>query len=208
MEIYCKRIGEWNENSYLIVEDENALLIDPGDYFNELDDFFNTYNVSYLAILNTHGHFDHIGAVEEFRVKYKIPFYLHSKDKRIVHQANLFRKLAGLSTVRLTPKIDFFLDSIQEIDLLPSKLKIHYTPGHSEGSVCFEIGNNLLSGDLIFNDSIGRNDLPGGDLKKLKESIKYLVKNFEGFNIYPGHGIPFVLDKEKISTLNSICNEH
>jgi hydroxyacylglutathione hydrolase len=208
VQIIHKTVGAWKENTYLIIKDNQALVIDPGDNFDELDIYFGTYSVKYIAILNTHGHFDHVGAVQEFRLKYNIPFYIHSKDKRLVHQANLFRRITGISGVNLTPTIDFFLDDLSFMQLSNLKIKIHHVPGHSEGSVAFEIENNLILGDLFFNDSIGRNDLPGGNFKKLIESINYILTNFKNYMIYPGHGLPFILDDIKIEKLKNICDEH
>ncbi|MBL0145305.1 MAG: MBL fold metallo-hydrolase [Chitinophagaceae bacterium] len=208
LQIFYICTGAWKENAYIIIKNKESILIDPGDNFSELDTYFKTFNTNYKAIINTHGHFDHVGAVEEFRRKYSIPFYIHSKDKRLVHQANLFRKLTGVSGTNPTPTIDFFLDNLISIELSDTNIKIHHVPGHSEGSVVFEVENNLIIGDLFFNDSIGRNDLPGGNLKKLMESISYVLDNFKNFMIYPGHGTPFLLNEAKIDRLKNICNEY
>lgn len=202
--IKYKTVGPWKENSYCVQYKDQAFLVDPGDEFELLENEFNTKNLKIYGILSTHGHFDHIGAVSEFKNKYELPFYLHSKDKQILRQANLYKKLAGKSGVFETPSVDFFLDDISELKLGEEIVKIHHTPGHTNGSVCFELGNNLLSGDLLFKDAIGRVDLPGGNSVLLAQSIQYVINNFMGYMIFPGHGLPFNLTETEARHLKSL----
>jgi hydroxyacylglutathione hydrolase len=194
-------VGTWNENAYIIEYKGHSILIDPGDNFKKLENFFLQNKTKHIAILNTHGHFDHIGAVQDFKEKYNIPFYIHSKEKRNVYQANLLRKFAGDSQVLKTPGIDIFFDDITSFHLLDKEIKIHHTPGHSAGSVCFEIDNMLISGDIFFKDQIGRTDLPGGNKALLIESVKFILTNFMNYHIYPGHGSPFILDEEVVKRI-------
>ena len=196
--------GKWKENSYLIQYDDEAVLIDPGDEFENLENLFFNEKIKIKAILNTHGHFDHIGAVQELRLKYNLPFYLHSKDKRILNQANLLKKLTGDNEILKIPDIDYYLDSVKSLFILNKEIKIHHTPGHSPGSVCFEIDKALITGDIIFNDSIGRTDLPGGNEINLNETIKFIIVNFKNFIIYPGHGQPFILNEERIRHIKTL----
>jgi glyoxylase-like metal-dependent hydrolase (beta-lactamase superfamily II) len=197
-------VGSWNENAYIIEYKGNSILIDPGDDFQKLENFFLQNKTKHIAILNTHGHFDHIGAVQDFKDKYEIPFYIHSKDKRVVHQANLLRKFAGVKQVLQTPKIDFHLDEITSFYLLDKEIKVHYTPGHSAGSVCFEIDKMLISGDTLFKDSLGRIDLPGGNKMLLNQSVKFILDNFMNYQVYPGHGSPFILDEDAIKRIEKL----
>ena len=194
-------VGKWKENSYIIDYKNEAILIDPGECYEELEKFFFRKDIQFKAILNTHGHFDHVGAVQDFKEKYNIPFYIHSKEKRNVYQANLLRKFAGDSQVLKTPGIDIFFDDITSFHLLDKEIKIHHTPGHSAGSVCFEIDNMLISGDIFFKDQIGRTDLPGGNKALLIESVKFILTNFMNYHIYPGHGSPFILDEEVVKRI-------
>ena len=194
-------VGSWNENTYILEYNGDSIIFDPGDGFKKIDEFFLQYKTKHIAIMNTHGHFDHIGAVQDFKEKYNIPFYIHSKEKRNVYQANLLRKFAGDSQVLKTPGIDIFFDDITSFHLLDKEIKIHHTPGHSAGSVCFEIDNMLISGDIFFKDSIGRTDLPGGNKALLIESVKFILTNFMNYHIYPGHGSPFILDEEVVNRI-------
>ena len=204
VEIKYHTVGKWRENSYLIKVGNDAWLVDPGDEFEKLEAFFKVDDLSLKGIVNTHGHFDHVGAVNQFKEKYLIPFFIHSKDKQILRQANLYKKLAGSTLFFVVPVIDEYVENVKNILVGNKNIKVHYTPGHTNGSVLFEIDKCLITGDLLFNDKIGRVDLPGGNIKLLKESILYVLQNFEGFIIYPGHGEPFLLDKEVISTLKKL----
>jgi len=196
-------VGPWKENSYFISSDLNAWLIDPGQDFEQLKSNFNTDQYKLDGIINTHGHFDHVGAVAEFQNFYDIPFYIHNSDKRLLHQANLFRKLAGDSLITKTPKVDFDLSVITSLKINNHLIRVHFTPGHSSGSVCFELDNMLFSGDLFFPNAIGRTDLPGGNKQQITSSIDYVLANFIGYKIFPGHGEEFILTSEIAAKLKS-----
>jgi len=205
LEVYSCTVGKWKTNSYLIVCDKNLILIDPGDDSDKLEFDFKQLQLdnANIIIFATHGHFDHVGAVDFFKRKYNCKFGIHSKDKRILGQANLFRKITGDVTFQLIPKIDLYLDDIEFHLLCDHKIYVHHIPGHSEGSVAFEIENYLFTGDLILENELGRVDLPGGDKLKLLLSIRYIINNFIGFTIFPGHGRPFELSQEKIDLIKS-----
>lgn len=194
-------VGTWKVNCYLIALGKESWLIDPGDEFERIVSDFNLYNLKIQGIINTHGHFDHVGAIQEIKEKFKIPFFIHSKDERLVNQSNLYRKMAGDSSVTKTPVIDKYLDDIPFLGLAKEKILIHYTPGHTNGGVCFEIGRNLFVGDLFFKKIAGRTDLPGGNKNLLLSSLNYIFNQFVGFRIHPGHGEPFFLDENLIKKL-------
>lgn len=191
MKISHATVGKWKENSYLIENEGLCWLVDPGEDFDTLNSQFN--KSAYQGILLTHGHFDHIGAAKQFQDAYNIPLYIHSKDKRLVSQANLYRKLAGDSSVYQTPRIDFYVDDVKEIPFGGTNISVIHLPGHTDGSVCFIIGNDIISGDLLLSKELGRTDLPGGNKAKLFSSVEFLIDHYEGYNIYPGHGPSFTL---------------
>lgn len=197
-------VGKWKENSYIIEYNGQSILIDPGDNFDELDREFEKNDTQHVAIINTHGHFDHVGAVAAFKEKYGLPFYLHSKDRRILTQANIIRRFADDNGYVKIPTIDHYLDTLPSFDLHDKKIIFHHTPGHSHGSVCMEIDNNLFSGDILFSDCIGRTDLPGGDEELLKKTLKFVIERFKGYSIFPGHSKPFVLDNEVIGSIQKL----
>ncbi len=203
MEVIIKKIaiGKWNVNCYLIANDDEAWLIDPGDDFENIIRSLNLDIFKLKGIIITHGHFDHFGAVADLKRKYQIPLYIHSKDKRLMNQGNLYRKMAGDSTVIATPIIDNYLDEIASLELKDKRIIVHYTPGHTAGSVSLEIDGNLFPGDLIFENDLGRTDLPGGNRELLLSSTNYIFKNFIGLLIHPGHGETFILENSLIQKL-------
>jgi len=194
-------LGEWKVNCYLISLDSECWLIDPGDESERVASNFNLDKFKLIGILNTHGHFDHIGAVADIKERYKIPFLIHSKDERLVNQSNLYRKIAGDSIIKKTPSIDIYLDELVSLELHNKQILVHYTPGHTNGSTCFEIDGNLFTGDLLFENKVGRTDLPGGNKNLLLTSINFVLDKFKGYRIYPGHGKSFILDENLINKL-------
>ena len=199
--IYKVTVGQWFENSYLLYNDHEGWLVDPGDDFEILDNAFCNKNIRLKGIINTHAHFDHLGAVSQFKEKYDLPFFVHSLDKRLVGQANLYRKLANGVGIFSTPHIDGFIDQIPSFKLGMQDISVIHTPGHTNGSVTFVIENNLISGDLIFNDTIGRTDLPGGNLPLLKQTVTKILNDFKGFKVFPGHGKEFFITEEYINRI-------
>lgn len=197
-------VGKWETNAYKLEAGGESIIIDPGDEFEKLEESFRSNHCINKCLLNTHGHFDHVGAVEEYKNRYKIPFYLHGKDRSILRQSNLMRKFAGISGFIKIPMIDHRLEEFELVALGDKQIRVHHTPGHTPGSVTFEIDNMLISGDLFFRDQIGRFDLPGGNGKQLVESVNFILDHYKGFKIYPGHGDPFVLDEEVINEIKRL----
>jgi|TARA_B100000315_G_scaffold155664_1_gene144241 glyoxylase-like metal-dependent hydrolase (beta-lactamase superfamily II) len=191
-EINIKQIpnGKWKENCYIINNNrKDALLIDPGGDEISIIDFIVGNNLNVEAIINTHAHYDHIGAISRLKKKFSIPFFLHSKDEKLLKTANLYVKLFdGDGTIKI-PAVDHYLDKIdiqKYITVFP--IKVLFTPGHTWGSVCILIHDKIFTGDTLFNERIGRVDLPGGDKLALEESLKTLSKLPGNICIYPGHG--------------------
>ena len=190
--------GIWKENCYIISKDnDETLIIDPGNDKNILSKYIDDNSLNVIAILNTHAHYDHIGAVKYLKEKYKIPFFLHSFDKKILSTANLYIKIFESTNFIEIPSVDYFYDykEIKEI-INEFKIEIVYTPGHTQGSVCLLIEDCLFTGDTLFNGKIGRTDLPGGNEKSLKESLKKISKMPPNLNIYPGHGSESTIEYE------------
>ena len=193
--------GKWKENCYVISNPtKEALLIDPGNDKNIIEDYIIIKKLRVCAILNTHAHMDHIGAIEYFQNKYKVPFFIHSDDEKLLKSANLYVKIFDGSGSIKIPQIDFYFDKINLIELITNfNVKIIHTPGHTLGSVCILIDDNLFTGDTLFINEIGRTDLPGGNKKKLDNSLKLLAKMPKNIKIYPGHGTMSSLEKILIS---------
>ncbi len=191
--------GEIQENCYIVIEEntKKAFMVDPGDEGNKIADVVDSLGVELEFILLTHGHFDHVGAVEYIADKYKIPFYINEIDEKWSEKVpSLFGKLR---------KADGYLKDGDTIAFGDKSIKIISTPGHTEGGLCFLIDDVLLTGDTLFRASVGRTDFPGGNSKKIIDSIKNRLLGLgDDISVYPGHGpsSTIAFEKERNPYLN------
>ncbi len=190
--------GKWSENCYIVSNRHNqAIIIDPGGNFNLMCDYLKENNLSLSAIINTHGHFDHVVSVADLVKKHQCPFYLHSNDERLLKSANLYMTLfEGEEKIRI-PLVDFHLDNITLPLIIDDfEIQVLFSPGHTEGSVCFLIESALFTGDTLLKNTIGRIDLPGANKEKLSKSLQMLSKLNGSLDVYPGHGEQTTLERE------------
>ena len=191
--------GEIQENCYIVIEEntKKAFMVDPGDEGKKIADVVDSLGVELEFILLTHGHFDHVGAVEYIADKYKIPFYINEIDEKWSEKVpSLFGKLR---------KADGYLKDGDTIAFGDKSIKIISTPGHTEGGLCFLIDDVLLTGDTLFRASVGRTDFPGGNSKKIIDSIKNRLLGLgDDISVYPGHGpsSTIAFEKERNPYLN------
>lgn len=187
--------GKWKQNCYLIYNNNNnALIIDPGSDPGGIKELITEYNLKPLAILNTHAHYDHIGAVSALIELYGIPFYLNENDQKLLKQANLYRILFESNDVIKVPTFDQNLTQ-KTISSLTSDFNVQtiLTPGHTQGSVCLKINDYLFTGDTLMQGGVGRTDLPGGDKNQIYISVELLRSLSLDTVAFPGHGHPFLL---------------
>ncbi|HBG81663.1 TPA: hydrolase [candidate division CPR2 bacterium] len=183
MQIKTLKVGPLRTNCYLLIKENAALIIDPGD---EAERIIATLNgVFPKAILLTHGHFDHIGALQDLKAKLKVPIYLQNEALDEYRVAKEHGEVLGIS-IPEPPKPDYDLTDTVKIDGFSGK--VIKTPGHTKGSVCFLFGDNLFSGDTLFKGTCGRTDLPFSDHREMIISLKSLLKLLPQTVIYPGHG--------------------
>jgi len=186
-------LGSYQENAYLIIDEETreAIIIDPGDEGKSIIASIEGLNVKLQYILLTHGHVDHVGAVDALREAYHVPAYISEVDMKYIER----RKMAFGPMKRA----DFFLKEGDSLLLGKRKIGIYETPGHSKGSLSYLIDGVLYAGDVLFQGSIGRFDLPGGNFEELISSIKdKLMKLPESTRVMPGHGPETTLSHEKM----------
>lgn len=189
--------GRWAENCYIISAENKALIIDPGGNLDTMHAYFKANKLSLSAIINTHAHFDHVASVADMTKIYQCPFYLHSKDERLLKSANLYMNLFEGEAKIGIPVVDFYLDKIDNPLFIDGfEIKVLFTPGHTEGSVCFLIEDHLFTGDTLFKNTIGRIDLPGANKEKLKQSLLMLSRLNGDIILYPGHGEETTLGRE------------
>lgn len=186
----------FQENSYLITNDKNQCwIVDPGMYDNSETIQFNQYLAAHglqpVSIINTHSHLDHIFGVQALKDRYKIPFGIHEKDLPVLKGAPTSAMIFGFGDFMTAPEQDFFINEKEPLKLGDDTLEVRFTPGHSPGSVVFYYpeGKWLIGGDVLFNGSIGRTDLPGGNFDTLINSIRTQVFTLpEDTVVHSGHG--------------------
>ena len=141
-----------------------------------------------VAIINTHAHLDHIGAVSQLKQIYDIPFYLHEDEALILDTYKDTCDFFGVEQ-REKPEVDIWLKDDREILINNFKINLFHTPGHTPGGICIKVDNHLFVGDTIFHGSVGRTDLPGGSWEKLESSLINLVKSMDpDIILHSGHG--------------------
>ena len=194
-------LGPIQTNCYIIHYNEGGcLVIDPGEEGNRIIAEIEKMKRKPLAILLTHAHFDHIGAVDQVRNHFSIPVYVHKKEKDWLGNPDLngSSKYPGLPLVQ-NGSADKFLSEGQ-LTIGPFDFEVRHTPGHSPGSVSFIFKDAQVAivGDTLFRQSIGRTDLPGGNTNTLLNSIhNKLLSLDDEFIVYPGHGPSTTPGEEK-----------
>ena len=172
----------WNKNT------REALVVDPAALPDRIISAMESRDVKPVAILLTHGHFDHIGAVDALREKYRIPVLLLDKEQEIME--NQDKNLSSVFGRGFSTKADHFLHDGDVVSYAGVEIKVLHTPGHTIGGACYYIPEEqvLFSGDTLFLCSVGRTDFPTGSHKELMESIKGKLLVLPGDTIVcPGH---------------------
>jgi hydroxyacylglutathione hydrolase len=193
------------KNGYVIgCEDtRQGVLIDPGDEVEQLLEAVRLHQLDVRYILLTHAHLDHITGVARAKKAWNVPVGLHRADnflyEAVVQQGLMF----GLA-VEAQPPVDFFYEGEGPLQFGNYRVRIRHTPGHCPGGVCLaveKIGEDtrtLFVGDTLFEGSIGRTDLPGGDMPTLLRAIKDVLFSYpDDTVVYSGHGNPTTVGREK-----------
>ena len=204
--VYQHTYGPFAENTYVIADDDsNAVIIDPGMYHPEENvqffEFINSHQLKPCRLLLTHAHLDHVFGVNWVNKTYGLTPEIHNDDQIVYESAEVVAKQYGLNMNQLVPS-NISLVHNEVFKFGGSEFRIIHTPGHSHGSVCFRNDNEgyIISGDVLFQGSIGRTDLPGGDYNVLMRSIIEHIINLAGDTIiYSGHGPVTTVGQEKVS---------
>ncbi|MBX7153191.1 MBL fold metallo-hydrolase [bacterium] len=202
-------VGPFQENCYIFGDTatKTGAIIDPGDEADWIIETAQQTGLQFKFILNTHAHIDHIGAVQAVKDALKIPFYLHKSELPVLQHAPQSAAMFGIR-LNAVPEVDVFYDTNLPITLGQLSVNLFFTPGHSPGSVSLYLPSEkiVFGGDVLFNGSIGRTDLPGGNFDTLIHSIKtHLFTLPDDVIVYPGHGPETTIGYEK--KYNPFCGD-
>lgn len=205
VKVHSFQFNPFQENTFVVYDQEKScVIIDPGCYERHEEEvlfgFIEENKLKPIALLNTHAHIDHILGNAAVKSKYDIPFYLHKEDLTTLHSVESYAHVYGFEKYIPSPYPDDYLIDNSELVFGAMKFKIYHTPGHAPGHVVFFNQENkfVINGDVLFNGSFGRIDLPGGDLETLKKSIFEVMFNLpDDTVVHCGHGPETTIGKEK-----------
>ena len=192
--IECITAGPVQTNTYLLSSGGESIIIDPGTDMEDLLQKLNIGDSKVVAIIATHGHFDHIMDGQELKMKLGSPFIIGSGEDDIldwsyrISERYLPRKLTRIS-------VDRYLDDGDTVEFGMHKLNVMKMPGHTAGSLILVIGNTMFTGDTLFRENIGRTDF-GGSMEWMRQSLLRLMKLGSDYRVLPGHGEETTLSHE------------
>jgi glyoxylase-like metal-dependent hydrolase (beta-lactamase superfamily II) len=199
-EIHTLVLGQLQTNCYIIQEGSEAIIVDAADEADRIIRFLKSIKARPIIILTTHAHFDHVLGVEELKHKTGIRFLIHHDDLPILEsmQERVLTFMGQRSPP--PPKPDGFMKEGDVFKVGNETLSVLNTPGHSPGSISLKGKGYVMTGDALFNQSIGRTDTPGGNLRLLVDSIKTkLFSLSDDTVVYPGHGAETTIGDEKLA---------
>jgi len=200
----------FQENTYVLFdESKEAVIIDPGCYEadekKELTDFIRSKDLTVTVLLNTHCHIDHVLGNAFVKETYKIKLHLHRKDEPVLKAVAAYAPNYGFQQYH-EAHVDHYLEEGDEVSFGHQSFKVLFVPGHSPGHVVFYNAKEkvIIGGDVLFRNSIGRTDLPGGDTDTLINNIHQKLFTLpDDVTVYPGHGPVTTIGFEKVS--NPFC---
>jgi glyoxylase-like metal-dependent hydrolase (beta-lactamase superfamily II) len=187
MEIKIQPMGATQTNCYIVTIDNKDFIIDPG--MNATAWVLNN-TTNPVAILNTHGHYDHVWSNAELKEKLKIPIYIHKDDAFMLQNCVL-----GQNPPK--SKADILVDNDELLEIEGIKVQYRYFAGHTPGNSIIEIQDVWFSGDFLFQQSIGRWDFPFSSGEAMAKSLEKAMKIKNDFTVYPGHGMSTTLRQEQ-----------
>jgi hydroxyacylglutathione hydrolase len=183
-------VGPLQENCYIVGDEDSreGIIIDPGDEAQRIVEAVGRLGLTVRAVVNTHGHIDHIAAAQAVKESLGAKLYLHPGDLRYLPHTVEQGAMFGIFEAR-EPVVDVHLADGDEISFGALRAQVIHAPGHTPGGCLLRIGDDVFCGDLIFSGSIGRTDLPGGDYKTIVDSLERVVLTLpDHVRLHPGHG--------------------
>ena len=190
MEVMKRPLGLYKANCYVIKKEGKCLIIDPGFHYNHIIEMVQDSEP--IAVLLTHGHCDHVSALDEVCAHYKIPAYLHPLDHELLQ---LIRRRPSVYKKKMYTNCEDLVTG--KLQLGPFEIIVHHTPGHSAGSVCLEIDGHLFTGDTVFKQNVGNTDNYNSNPHDLITSLKYILSLSKDLIIEPGHKESTILKDEE-----------
>ncbi len=177
-------LGMLQTNCYIVEDDaKRALIIDPGAKAERIMAFLEKEEIVPAAIVLTHGHFDHIGAVDELHRHYQIPVYMHEDDHELVSQPSKVSR--ATHRIHISSPIHFVTEG--KMNLHGFDVEFIHAPGHTEGCMMMIYRGQLFSGDVLFLEDIGRTDLDTSNPSKMKNTLRMIATLDPELIVYPGH---------------------
>ena len=200
LEIKCLTVSSCYTNCYVCCnkDTKEGFIVDPGDDFVKITNYINSMDMKVVAIILTHGHFDHILAAEEIKKKYNIPIYACAKEEKTLQDPRI--NLTAFHMSSYTLKADVYLTDLQVVELAGFSVQMIETPGHTLGSCCYYLKDEgvLFSGDTVFCGSVGRTDFPEGSTAAIVNSLHRLLEALpDDTEVYPVHDTSTTIGYEK-----------
>lgn len=194
-------VGAVQTNCYFAINQETneVLVIDPGDNAKQLAERIRQEKLKPVAVLLTHGHFDHAGGAAELAEEWQIPVYAHEDEKETLVDPKL--NVSWMMGREERFSADEFVKDEQELDLAGFHIRVLHTPGHTVGGCCYYLPYEdvVFSGDTLFCMSVGRTDFPKGSMSAIVRSIKEkLMVLPEHTKVYPGHNDVTTIENERM----------
>lgn len=192
MNIVALSVGALETNCYIVSlpERNDCIVIDPGDDADKIITAANGKEIA--AILLTHGHYDHTGALSAF----SCPVYMHPADEIMLKDATWSAMGAGSPFVPRKADVHYVMEGTA-LTLAGMAIQVLHTPGHTPGCVCYQFEGALFTGDTLFRHGYGRTDLMGGDFRELVASLRRLYRLETDTAFYPGHGASSTIGQER-----------
>lgn len=201
MKLEIMVLGKVGTNCYIAMNEQNgeAIIIDPADRADKINSKLKEMGAKPVAILFTHGHFDHVLAANDLKKEHHIQIYANEKERETLENTQM--NMSSMGNGQSSYQADVFVKDGQVLDLAGMICKVIWTPGHTPGGTCyfFEEDKILFSGDTLFCRSVGRSDFPGGSMSELIRSIKEkLMILDDDVKVFPGHMGATTIKDERI----------
>lgn len=183
-------LNEFAENTYLLIEKKDVVIIDPGASFKDIKSYIEENELTLKYVLLTHGHVDHIISLNDILEEYQVNVYINKDERDFLFDPNLNLSSTMFKKIKIEKKD--LVKTFSEGDTFTvgeETISTLHLPGHTRGCSSFKYKNRVFVGDTIFSDGVGRTDLPTGSSVQLEQSINKLLNNFsDNTLLYPGHG--------------------